>query len=713
MKISRRRTMHLFAASAMSLAAPGFAAAQGMAKAQAALADVMFNEPYVDVDEWRDAPARHRYVHGGFKGTDAKFAFYFPPKAEYGGRFFHYISPVPVAETEVLKGFGAHDALPFAFDSGAYAVGTNQGGAGATGSPLNHVDPSIAAYRVSAASAEYSRILAAQMYGPHRTYGYVFGGSGGAYRTIGAFENTTTWDGAVPFVMGSPMAIPNVYTVRSYALRVLKDRFPQIIDAIEPGGSGDMYAGLNAEERAALLEVTRMGLPPRAWTLNRQGDIGLGAYAILFDLLQMSDPAYFKEFWTTPGYLGADPPASLTAARVQAPTTVVRIVMSDQAAAMGVKAPSMGGPAAADADSAWKTMQRQMGGVFPVALQLKTFPATGDLRRAAIRITSGAAAGKTLSCGGFQGDYALLAVSPLAPSSKSALSLQPGDQVLIDNSNYLAAQTYHRHQVPADRDYHVWDQFRRPDGAPLYPQRPRLIGPEFTKAASGVLPSARFKGKMIVVECLMDYDAFPWQADWYRCKVRETIGAGYEDLYRLWFIDHAIHSDTPPGGAATTRVISYTGVLQQALRDLSAWVERGVSAPATTDYTMVDGQVVVPPTAAGRRGVQAVVVAKANGADRAHAKVGEPVSFTAVIEVPPGMGGVVSADWDFEGDGSFPVASPLPDHAGERAVVHATYAFSKPGTYFPALKVASQRQGDAKTPFARIPNLGRVRVVVS
>jgi hypothetical protein len=41
-----------------------------------------------------------------------------------------------------------------------------------------------------------------------------------------------------------------------------------------------------------------------------------------------------------------------------------------------------------------------------------------------------------------------------------------------------------------------------------------------------------------------------------------------------------------------------------------------------------------------------------------------------------------------------------------------THHFERPGTYFPALLAVSQRQGDAKTPFARIQNLGRVSVVV-
>jgi len=42
-----------------------------------------------------------------------------------------------------------------------------------------------------------------------------------------------------------------MFTVRIHALRVLKlrNKFPAIMDAIDPGGSGDPYAGLNAEER--------------------------------------------------------------------------------------------------------------------------------------------------------------------------------------------------------------------------------------------------------------------------------------------------------------------------------------------------------------------------------------------------------------------------------------------------------------------------------
>ena len=82
--------------------------------------------------------------------------------------------------------------------------------------------------------------MAKKIYGCDRPYGYCYGGSGGAYRTTGGMESTEgVWDGSVPFVLGSPHAIPNVFGVRMNALRVLRDKMADIVDALEPGGSGE------------------------------------------------------------------------------------------------------------------------------------------------------------------------------------------------------------------------------------------------------------------------------------------------------------------------------------------------------------------------------------------------------------------------------------------------------------------------------------------
>ena len=200
--------------------------------------------------------------------------------------------------------YGVAGSIEFAVDSGAYLVESNLG----RPNPFPGDDPTMAGYRASAAVARYSRVLAAEMYGEHRPYGYVYGGSGGGFKTISCFENTTdVWDGAVPFVIGTPMSMPNVFSVQAHAMRLLRDKFPDIVDAIEPGGSGDMYAGLTVEQREALAEVTRMGFPPRSWFDVERVARGYTACGPCSPTTSSScDPGYFDDFWTVPGYLGAD-----------------------------------------------------------------------------------------------------------------------------------------------------------------------------------------------------------------------------------------------------------------------------------------------------------------------------------------------------------------------------------------------------------------------
>jgi hypothetical protein len=156
------------------------------------------------------------------------------------------------------------------------------------------------------------------------------------------------------------------------------------------------------------------------------------------------------------------------------------------------------------------------------------------------------------------------------------------------------------------------------------------------------------------------------------------------------------------------------GVLQRALRDLSAWCEKGVAPAASTHYKIEDGQVIVPPTAAARRGVQPVVNLTINGNKRINTTAGKIVRFTAVVEVPTQTGKIVAAEWDFEGKGTFStkVGNIVFDEKTGRTTLKISHKFTKQGTFFPTVRVAAQREGDAKTPFARIQNLDRVRVVV-
>lgn len=667
--------------------------------------DSLFNKPYVDVDEWREEPLRHRYVHGGFEGTDTRFSFYFPPKENYTGRFFQYFTPLPDSENLAQKAKGENDMISFSYESGAYFVETNGGGKTDFSRPRTNSDPTIGAFRANAASAEFSRVVAGKIYGnKNRPYGYGYGGSGGAYRTLGAIENTDVWDGVVPFVLGSPVAIPNVFTVRMHAMRILHDKLAGIVDALEPGSKLPIDAGLNAEEKEALQEVTRMGFPPKAWFAYRT--MGVHGFLVLYKSIVSIDSKYFKEdFWNVPGYLGANPTASLLKALIQKVSRIKAGLSSDEAVKLGLTAP-LSEEEKGTADAAWKSMGEKEG-TMPVAFQLDDLLPDVNFIGGDLIIKSGVAAGHVLQLIKISSDKVVL-----SPTNDPALlaRLKPGDTVQVDNSNFLAVQTYHRHQVPG-KEYYVWNQFRDSAGNPIYPQRPMQLGPLFTQGAAGVLPQGKFKGKMILVETLWDSEAFPWQADWYRTKLKENMGANLDDNFRLWFFDHANHGDLS-NPDASTHVVSYMPVLHQALRDVSAWAEKGVAPAATTEYKIIEGQVVVPASAAQRKGIQPVVTLRANGGERAEVKPGQSVTFTATIEVPPGAGNVIAAEWDFEGKGNFPVKEKLKPSQKSAINLKTTYKFPKPGTYFVTLKGVSQREGVVTDTFTRIENLARVRVVV-
>lgn len=662
-------------------------------------ADPLYQQPYIDIDEWRDLPTRHRYVHGGFRGTDLKFSFYFPDKPDYHGRFFQYVAPIPTPEDTALRGSGENDRIAFAFESGGYLVESNMGGTVFT------KDASITAFRGSAAAADYSRIVATKLYGGKRPYGYIYGGSGGGYRTMAAIENTNVWDGAVPYVIGSPRAMQVMVHGHSRATRVLRSKIPQIVDALDAGGSGDMYAGLSTDEAAALREVTRFGFPPRTWALVEQASeplAGLPGTGI--------DPTYFTDFWSKQGYEGSDPASYAARHRLQFQAKVSKLLTAADSGKRGIQIDKAEVGYINPVGQDFARAGEHAGASVPaptnttVAIELASVPENADLTGAVLLVKSGPAAGRSIPLSRIVGNVAV------AKGGKSAdvAMLRAGDEIQIDNSDSLAREVVLRYQVPS-RDYVVWNQYRGAAGQPLTPQT--TLQPESEIGGPGTLQTGRFKGKVIVVASLMDETAHPWNADWYRTKVQQNLGSKLDSRFRLWFTDNAMHGDAVEV-QDPTRVVSYLGILYQALRDVSAWVEKGVEPPASTNYRLVDGQIVVPPEAADRLGVQPVVRVTVNGAARASVKPGEPVALVGVIDLPPRTGKVVRAEWDFEGAGTFSTSGELRHLSATTATVNAVHSFSKPGTYFAVLRATSHREGDEKKVFGRIRNIGRVRIVV-
>ncbi|WP_407494343.1 PKD domain-containing protein [Elizabethkingia anophelis] len=590
------------------------------------------------------------------------------------------------------------DKIGFAISSGAYFVETNGGGNGKPGG-----DPMITAYKANAAVAKYSRDVAKEIFGEHRVYGYSFGGSGGAYRTIGGIENSDAWDGAVPYVVGSPVAIPNVFAVRMHAMRILDHKFPQIIDALQPGGSGDMYVGLNEEEKAALTEVTKMGFPPQSWFGYKT--MGVHGFAAVYGGMVSADPGYYGDFWEKPGYLGYDHPESFKNARLKQTGKIKRAIYEKEAVELGlIAAPSA--KERGTAEAAWKGQGQNEAGKIPVAFQLEEELPNIPFLGGDLNIKSGVAYGKTISLNAVGRDKIIVGVGNL----ETVAQLNAGDLVEVDNSRFLAAQTYHRHQVPG-KEYKVWDQFRDGQGKPIYPQRARLLGPSFTMAASGVLPSGDIKGKVIILSALWDREAFPWQGDWYKAKIEEKLGSNKaSDNYRLWYMDRALHGDLS-AQEDPTRTVSYLGILQQALRDLSLWVEKGIAPSPTTSYQIVDGQVIVPPTAKDRNGIQPTADLTVNGKKSVEVSKGKKIKLKASVDLPAKTGSIVSVEWDFDGKGTFGTKGKFKKRLGG-AKASISHRFTEPGIYFVTVRAISERNGNTTTPFARIQNLDKVRVVV-
>jgi hypothetical protein len=658
--------------------------------------DSFFGPAFVDVDEWRDAPVRHRYLHGGFEGTDTRFSFYFPPAEQWRGRLLQPLEGGNGGhENTAQGGMGSTGGIAFAAASGCYLVESNQGHFG-DDMRILFSEPTVGAFRASAQSARYSWEIAAEMYGSAPHHGYVFGGSGGSARCLLCLEQCPdVWQGAVPYIMGHSTSWSLGFSVQAHAARVLGPQMAGVIDAVEPGGSGDPFDGLNSEQREALAAMYRAGFPRGA-----ESSFGTSGYAGTFashiSALEKHDPTYIEDFWTAPGYMGAD--GELATSLVDEKTTVTRVVTVDDLAATG--------------DPRGRMLLMFSGGGSgdtPAGVVLDGMsPAV--MVGAAMRFGTGDAAGRKLFCTGAVGDMLLGG----AGTGERFEGVQPGDEVAVDNREYLAYTYFHRYQVDANAPEYA--QFRV-DGRPLYPQRAK----NFARSGllSGGTPRGEFTGKMIVVQNAHDAACWPNAAVSYRRAVERNLGDALGDHYRLWFNDHAAHlpaSFNPVGDppVPTTRLIDYGGSLEQALRDLMEWVEDATEPPAETGYTLdVDQRLTLAPSATERGGVQPVVRAAANGSVRADVAIGEPVTLAVEADAPAGGGTIIGVEWDFDGTGAFPFAFSDVDGSHASVRLETTHAFDTPGTFYPCVRVTAHRDGDVDAAHCRLLNLGRVRVVVS
>lgn len=648
--------------------------------------DSQFSKPMIDANELRQRESMDgrtlpfRYIHGNFEGTGVKFAFCFPLEDQYEGRFFQHLSPFPGPDEEIasLNKTGEEDMIAFAITHGACFVECNMGSTAVFGGTS---DPTIF-YRSNAAAAMQCRKTAQELYGAHRMYGYVFGGSGGGYKTMSCVENTNQYDGAVPFVIGSPMSLPNCLTLMANASRQLRNCWTQIVDNVEIGGSGDPYQGLNTEEAAALKELLLMGFPPRMIFCFAYPTAD-GSLPVLTPGVKGMDPGYFEDFWSKPGYEGYEKTNGVLRDLTHMTATVVSVGIGETEQRQGIDDRN-------GTDTAWQKMLTDGSQSY---IQLTEVPKTDYLVGIDMVFQTGAAKGKHLRLGSVEGDHAIPGMTYGADTAAEVLSLlQPGDEVLLTNRDYIAIQHYHRHQVPEDTSFHAWDQYRNTGLA----QRP-VIAYGFTTGGCGSVQDGHIQGKVIVMNSLMDGD-FPWQADWYYHKVHEVNGEKAKDMIRIWYNDNCPHGDQTETGD-NLHFTSYLGMLNQALLDVSAWVEQAIEPAPSTGYQLVDNQVVLADDVQERQGTQPVVHLTVNGGTCACIKAGESVDFAAQIGLIEYSGTLLNIGWSFEGEQNYAPGD-----------TRASHRYDTPGTYFPTVHVTSSRKAD--DPYVKLRNLSRVRVVV-
>ncbi len=686
-----------------------------------AVTDPFFGAPYIDVDEWRDTPCPHRHIHGGFADCDTRFTFYFPALQEWGGRMY---MPLEGAHAGHEGAFGGPmgeliGGLALTVRLGGYMAESNMGHIGDDIDRKGGDDPTLYGWRAAAETGRFSKHVAAQVYGSPPHHSYVWGGSGGARRSPLVLENAPdVFDGALPFMGGGDVRpFPAKERIKgaqvmSFACmfnvhRLLRDpaKAIRLIDSMQPGGSGDPFAGLTSHERDELASLYRQGFPigDEFMIFTPMGQIWL--WTSIADLLVAQDPDYFADFWTKPGYIGHDSPEVVVPDLIDVTTTVQRVVTVRDL----LRDPAFAGDE--------YLLMRTMAGIMaadeatidaPYAIELTGLP-DGYRLGAGLRMVSGNAKGRQL--------YAIATAGNLfAGDGHGEANLerfngvQAGDEVQVDNRKFLAFCYFHRHHIMSDTQF----DGLRVAGRPIYQQHPvPLMSP-----LMGVSYTGHFQGKLLWIHHTHDSSLWPSQGIIYEAATKQAQGAdGAFERFRLQWTENAEHIGpaflpSSPLRASNTCLVDYTPIIEQGLVDLAGWVEDGV-APAATRYTYQDGQVQLPARAAERGGVQPVVRVTADGAGRADVSAGATVILQVRAEAPPAGGTIVSVIWDFDGKGTFPVGQDEVDGTRREVTLTTSHAYDTPGTYFATALVASQREGDVNAKHRRLQNLASARVVVS
>jgi hypothetical protein len=677
--------------------------------------DGFFGQPYIDVDEWRQAPVPHRHVHGGFEGTDTRFTFYFPPAEGYHGRMY---TPLEGGNAGHEDSFGnEHGNLLGGLDMitrlGGYMVESNMGHIGDVLDAKAGTDKTIYGFRAAGESGRFSKFVAAQVYGQPPHHSYVWGGSGGGRRSPGCLEYCPdVWDGALPFMGGGETESHGEFrelkgrggsfSAMFNVQRLLGDKLLDVIDAVSPGGGGNPFAGLDTHQREELANLYRLGFPRGdEWVIAQPSGV-IWQWASMADRFLAQDD-YYEKFWTTPGHIGHDAPELVAGDLIDTVGTVARVVRAQDF----LDDPELQSPKYDRLRPRALMLAGTRGFDLPIAVEVPG-AATGYQLGMSVRLTTGQAAGRSLWVMYAVGDLMVCDGAGEA-SNLRFTDVLPGDEVHLDNHAFLAQCYFYRHHL---LDSLEWE-FLKVDGKPIYPQHELPMNSPFM----GVAYSGQYEGKLLWVHHTHDASLWPSQGVIYGPQVVRAQGEEAAALkFRIRWTENAEHVPAEfvpsmPDRSSATWLIDYRPIIEQSLADLARWVEDGIE-PAGTAFEYADGKVTLPSTAAERGGIQPVVHVSANGGSRAEVKAGEPVTLQVDAEVPAGAGTVIGVSWDFDGSGTYPFAHDV-DGTAAQVDLSTTHTYDRPGTYFATALVESHRDGDVRATARRLPNLASARIVVT
>jgi len=640
----------------------------------------------------------------------------FPAKEFWHNRSFQQTYPIQGSPPLDLNDVD----LGFAFNNGAFTVKVNPG------------NPNTG-YRVNAAATKLAKAYANELYGNSAPiYSYLWGQSGGSVQALGAAEGTTgVWAGVIPCVIATDgLNVHSFQWQAHYALAVPPDKRAEVRQAAEVGSGRSIYDGLNTEQRSVLNELLQAGFPRlglgTALSVDLPtgevpaGDATVGSLVGPFpgvagpSLLIVTgtgeirrlDPTYEDDFWSKPGYAGANPPDYLTAAKVDGFATITQIVRDAQGVPVALKfdpktVPALGSIGATnmeyyvyDADGTTRTIDYS-NPAKPV------FSLTGTLDTTTSTLTLAADTTR---------------LPPRVANSPVLLdALKVGGKIRINNRFFLAVVYYPRHSM-LDNGNPAYNQYKSINGKPKYPQRDvQTAYLSNLRSSGGVYETGDLTTKTMVMENLEDANSHPYVAGFYHQQVQKALGRRKADeMFRVYYQEHAGHSNG----------FLVEGIFNRMLLDLVAWAEQGVEPKPSSQYTIDPmTQIVQPLDAVDRKGLQPVVHLSANSRDRAEVGIGQPVFLSANIQMPPDTGKIFKYNWsvvraDLSAGGGFvsdqPAISepatvlPVPK---EKVVVNRTMTFDVPGEYLVSLNASGDRNGQADTA-TESKNFDQIRVVV-